>query len=87
MVLERARCAAARGARVYAWFTSVGLSNDAHHITAPGPDHTGQSSAVNDALCSAGLSPSDINHVNVMRPPPSSAAIRGSPRPRADSAS
>jgi len=86
MVLERAGSAAARGARVYARFTSVGMSNDAYHITAPDPDHTGQSSAVTDALRSAGLSRRTATTSTPMRPPPSSATIRWSPRPRADSA-
>jgi 3-oxoacyl-[acyl-carrier-protein] synthase II len=64
MVLERAGSAAARGARVYGRLAGVGMSNDAYHITAPDPDHAGQTSAVADALRSGDLSPSDINHVN-----------------------
>jgi 3-oxoacyl-[acyl-carrier-protein] synthase II len=40
------------------------MSNDAYHITAPDPDNAGQISAVAQALRSADLTPSDVNHVN-----------------------
>jgi 3-oxoacyl-[acyl-carrier-protein] synthase II len=64
LVLERAGSAAARGARVYGRLAGVGMSNDAYHITAPDPDNAGQISAVAQALRSADLTPSDVNHVN-----------------------
>ncbi|ASO22274.1 3-oxoacyl-[acyl-carrier-protein] synthase II [Actinoalloteichus hoggarensis] len=64
MVLERAEYAAARGARVYGRLAGVGTSADAYHITAPEPTGRGQSSAIQKALRTADLSPSDIDHVN-----------------------
>ncbi|APU17095.1 MULTISPECIES: beta-ketoacyl-[acyl-carrier-protein] synthase family protein [Actinoalloteichus] len=64
MVLERADYAAARGARVYGRLAGVGTSADAYHITAPEPTGRGQSSAIQKALRSADLSPSDVDHVN-----------------------
>jgi 3-oxoacyl-[acyl-carrier-protein] synthase II len=64
MVLEREDVAKARGAKIYGVLAGVGMSNDAYHITAPEPTGEGQARAVHKALRSAGLTPSDIGHVN-----------------------
>jgi 3-oxoacyl-[acyl-carrier-protein] synthase II len=64
MVLEREDVAKARGATIYGVLAGVGMSNDAYHITAPEPSGEGQARAVQKALRSAGLTPSDIGHVN-----------------------
>ncbi|WP_199443382.1 beta-ketoacyl-[acyl-carrier-protein] synthase family protein [Umezawaea beigongshangensis] len=64
VVLERADFAAARGARVYAKLAGIGTSADGHHITAADPEGLGQGRAVAAALRTAGLSGSDVNHVN-----------------------
>jgi 3-oxoacyl-[acyl-carrier-protein] synthase II len=64
LVLERAGFAAARGAKAYGTLAGVGMSNDAHHITAPDPDGVGQSTAITTALRRAGLGAADIGHVN-----------------------
>lgn len=64
MVLERRAHAEARGARIHGVLAGVGMSNDAYHITAPEPSGEGQARAVNKALRTAGLTPSDIGHVN-----------------------
>ncbi|MFE5735030.1 beta-ketoacyl-[acyl-carrier-protein] synthase family protein [Streptomyces sp. NPDC056528] len=64
MVLESAEHAAARGARVHAVLAGAGIAADAHHITAPAPDGSGQVAAMRKALAQAGLAPERIGHVN-----------------------
>lgn len=64
LVLESAEHARARGARVYARLAGVGITSDAYHITGSHPEGIGQIKAITNAIRSAGLSPSDIGHVN-----------------------
>jgi len=64
VVLESAEHAAARGARVYARLAGQGLSSDGYHMTSPEPEGRGQVTAMRGALDDAGLTPSDIVHVN-----------------------
>ena len=64
MVLEEYEHAKARGARIYAEFASIGMSADAHHITAPEPEGAGASRAMQEAVERAGLSAQDIVHIN-----------------------
>ena len=64
IVLEEDEHAKARGARIYAEFASIGMSADAHHITAPEPEGAGASRAMREAVERAGLPPSDIVHIN-----------------------
>lgn len=64
LVLERAEFALARGARAYARLAGIGLSSDAHHITAPDPEGTGAARAITSALRTAGIDPADVGHVN-----------------------
>ncbi|MFF5338861.1 beta-ketoacyl-[acyl-carrier-protein] synthase family protein [Streptomyces sp. NPDC013181] len=64
LVLESAAHAAARGARVRAVLAGAGIAADAHHITAPAPDGSGQISAMRKALARAGIAPGAIGHVN-----------------------
>ncbi|MET9930881.1 MULTISPECIES: beta-ketoacyl-[acyl-carrier-protein] synthase family protein [unclassified Streptomyces] len=64
VVLESAEHAEARGARVHAVLAGAGIAADAHHITAPAPDGSGQVAAMRKALAQAGLAPERIGHVN-----------------------
>ncbi|HEU5144044.1 MAG TPA: beta-ketoacyl-ACP synthase II [Dermatophilaceae bacterium] len=64
IVLESEEHARARGAKIYAELASVGISADAHHITAPEPEGSGASRAMLYAVENAGLSASDIIHIN-----------------------
>ncbi|MGL4743661.1 MAG: beta-ketoacyl-ACP synthase II [Dermatophilaceae bacterium] len=64
MVLEDYDHARARGARIYAELASIGMSADAHHITAPEPEGAGASRAMREAVDRAGLTASDIVHIN-----------------------
>ncbi|EIE98050.1 beta-ketoacyl-[acyl-carrier-protein] synthase family protein [Saccharomonospora glauca] len=64
VVLERADRAAARGARVYARLGGYGITSDAYHITGNHPDGVGQIAAMENAIRMAGLTASDVGHVN-----------------------
>lgn len=64
VVLERADHAIARGARIYGRLAGMGMTSDAYHITGNHPDGIGQINAINHAVRTAGLSPTDIGHVN-----------------------
>ncbi|WP_424215725.1 beta-ketoacyl-[acyl-carrier-protein] synthase family protein (plasmid) [Streptomyces sp. BI20] len=64
LVLERPADAAARHARVHAYVSGHGATTDAHHPTAPHPEGLGAERALRAALRDAGLTASDIGHVN-----------------------
>jgi 3-oxoacyl-[acyl-carrier-protein] synthase II len=64
LVLESFEHAEARGARIYAEIAGYGTSSDAYHMTAPHPDGTHAARAMNDALESADMGPTEIDYVN-----------------------
>jgi len=64
VVLESEEHAKARGARVYAEVCGLGMSSDAHHIAAPDPVGAGAARAMREAVESAGLTSTDIVHIN-----------------------
>ena len=59
--LERAR---ERGAPIYAEVEGIGMSADAHHLTAPDPEGGGVCLALERVLENAGIAPADIDYVN-----------------------
>jgi len=65
IVLEEYEHAKARGAKIYAELVGSGISSDAHHITAPHPEGLGAKSVMEQVLEESGLSPSDIDYINV----------------------
>jgi 3-oxoacyl-[acyl-carrier-protein] synthase II len=64
LVLERADAAAARGATVYARLAGAGASADGYDLVAPHPEGEGAGRAIAAAIRDAGLSASDVGHVN-----------------------
>lgn len=64
MVLESEEHARARGATVHARLLGAGLTSDGFHLVAPDPDGTGAARAITRALQTAGLSKTDVGHVN-----------------------
>ena len=65
LILESYEHAQARGAKIYAELIGVGMSADAHHITAPHPEGAGAAMVMKNALRHAGLQPSDVDYINV----------------------
>lgn len=65
LVLEELEHAKARGAKIYAELAGSGMSADAYHLTAPHPDGLGVVLVLNEALRDAGITPADIDYINV----------------------
>jgi 3-oxoacyl-[acyl-carrier-protein] synthase II len=64
LVLEERGHALARGARIYAELCGYGLTNDAHHMTAPRSDGAQASRAMRLALAEGGVAPEAIAYIN-----------------------
>ena len=65
LILEEYEHAKARGAKIYAEMIGGGMSADAYHLTAPHPEGLGARNVMLDALSDAGLTPIDIDYINV----------------------
>jgi beta-ketoacyl ACP synthase len=64
MVIETEEHAKARGATIHARLLGAGITSDGFHLVAPDPEGKGAARAMARALQTAGLSKSDIGHVN-----------------------
>ncbi|MCF0215340.1 MAG: beta-ketoacyl-ACP synthase II, partial [Fibrobacteraceae bacterium] len=64
LVLESRSHAEKRGAKILARLAGVGMSADAHHMSAPREDGEGVRLAIEMALRDAGISASDVGYVN-----------------------
>jgi 3-oxoacyl-[acyl-carrier-protein] synthase II len=64
LILERADHAIARGARIYARLAGAGITSDGYDIVQPDPECRGGIRAMRMAIEDAGLTGTDIHHVN-----------------------
>ncbi|WP_275288936.1 beta-ketoacyl-ACP synthase II [Halomonas elongata] len=64
MVLEEYEHAVARGATIYAELSGFGMSDDAHHMTAPPEDGSGAAMSMSNAIHDAGIEPSAVDYIN-----------------------
>ena len=63
-MLETVRHAEERGAEVLAEVAGYGVTTDAFHIVAPDPQAAGATRAMQMAMSSARLDPTEVGHVN-----------------------
>ena len=64
LVLESEAHAQARGAKIYGEVVGYGITNDAHHVSAPLENGAGAVECMTLALQQAGLAPKDIDYLN-----------------------
>jgi 3-oxoacyl-[acyl-carrier-protein] synthase II len=62
--LEELEAAKRRGATIIAEIVGYAANSDAHHETAPAPEHEGAQRCMRQALKTAGLRPEDIGYIN-----------------------
>jgi len=65
LILEELEHALNRGAKIYAEIVGGGMTADAYHITAPHPEGLGAETVMRNALEDAGLTPQDVDYINV----------------------
>lgn len=65
LILEEYEHAKKRGAHIYAEVVGAAATADAYHITAPHPEGKGVINVMNLALADAGMTPTDIDYINV----------------------
>lgn len=64
IIFEELEHALARGAKIYCEVAGVGMSADAHHMTAPHPEGIGAMNSMRYALEDAGMTVENIDHIN-----------------------
>ena len=65
LFLEELEHAQARGATIHAEIVGIGMSADAHHMTAPHPEGYGASLAMRRALEDADVAPDEVDYLNM----------------------
>lgn len=64
LVLESLASAERRAARIRAEVAGYGMSNDAHHVTAPDPNGDGFARAIEQALATTGIARDQVDYVS-----------------------
>jgi 3-oxoacyl-[acyl-carrier-protein] synthase II len=64
LVIETAKHAKARGAKIYGEVAGAGITADGHHIAQPDPEGKGATRAMRAAIADAGATASDVVHIN-----------------------
>jgi 3-oxoacyl-[acyl-carrier-protein] synthase II len=64
LFVESLEHAKARDANIYAEIIGIGMSADAHHLTAPDPEGGGVCLALNRVLDNAGIEATDVDYIN-----------------------
>jgi len=64
LIIEELDHALKRNAKIYAEIVGGGSTGDAHHITSPHPDGLGAMLAMKEAVEEAGLTITDVDHIN-----------------------
>ncbi|WP_293268836.1 beta-ketoacyl-ACP synthase II [Neptunomonas sp.] len=64
LVIEEYEHAKARGARIYCELAGLGMSDDAHHMTAPPSTGEGAANSMANAIKDAGLNPDEVQYIN-----------------------
>ena len=65
LVIEDYEHAMKRDAKIYAEIGGIGMSADAHHITAPSAEGEGAVRVMRTTLADANVTPADIDYINV----------------------
>jgi 3-oxoacyl-[acyl-carrier-protein] synthase II len=64
IILEGYEHAVNRGANIICEIVGIGLTGDAHHITAPAPGGEGAVRSMKESIRDSGISASDVNYIN-----------------------
>ena len=64
LILEELELAKSRGAKIYGEIIGVGMTGDAHHVTAPAPEGEGAFRSMREALRDCGIKTTDVDYIN-----------------------